>query len=95
MNLKLPRNDHLNKFENAMYDMIKNTELLSVRNAFQSKLKEIVMKVKSSGKIMVFADKTANVYEMLKEEYAKLINDNVAKMYQKRQQPLKRKSAKK
>ena len=78
-----------------MYDMIKNTELLSVRNAFQSKLKEIVMKVKSSGKIMVFADKTANVYEMLKEEYAKLINDNVAKMYQKRQQPLKRKSAKK
>ena len=44
---------------------------------------------------MVSADKTANVYEMLKEEYAKLINDNLAKMYQKRQQPLKRKSAKK
>ena len=31
---------------------------------------------------MVFADKTANVYEISKEEYAKLIND-VSKKYQK------------
>ena len=31
---------------------------------------------------MVFAHKTANVYEISKEEYAKLIND-VSKKYQK------------
>ena len=32
---------------------------------------------------MAFADKTANMYEMSKEEYAKFINDNVTKTYQK------------
>ena len=33
------------------------TELQSIRNIFQSKLKEDLKKVKSSGKIMVFATK--------------------------------------
>ena len=42
---------------------------------------------------MVFAEKTMNIYKMLKEGYAKLINDNVTKTSQKRH--LKRKSAKK
>ena len=32
---------------------------------------------------MTFADKTANMYEMSKEEYAKFIYDNVTKTYQK------------
>ena len=32
---------------------------------------------------MVFADKTTNMYEMSKDEYTKLINDNVTKTYQK------------
>ena len=61
-----------------MYDMIKNSDFRSVRNSFQSKLKEDLKKVQSSGKIMVFADKTAS-----KEKYARLINDNVTKTYQK------------
>ena len=57
--------------------MIKNIEFRSARNVFQSKLKEHLKKIKSSSKIMVFANKTANLYEMSKEEYTKLINDNV------------------
>ena len=32
---------------------------------------------------MVFADKATNMYEMSKDEYTKLINDNVTKTYQK------------
>ena len=31
---------------------------------------------------MAFADKTANSYEILKEEYNKFINNNVTKTYQ-------------
>ena len=83
MNLTLPPNDYLNEFENTMYVMIKNIEFRSFRNIFQSKLKKDLKKVKSWGKITVFADKATNMYEMSKEEYAKLINDYVAKTYQK------------
>ena len=82
-NLTPPPNDHLNEFENAVYNIIKNTAFRSVRNVFQSKLNKDLTKVKSSGKTMTFADKTANMYEMSKEEYAKFINDNVTKTYQK------------
>lgn len=45
-------------------------------------MEEDLKKFKSSDKIMVFADKTANKYKMSKEEYAKHLND-VTKMYQK------------
>ena len=82
-NLTPRPNDHLNELENAIFDMITNIEFRSVRNVFQSKLKEDLKKVKSSGKITVFADKIANMCEMSKEEYAKLINDNVTKTYKK------------
>ena len=88
-NMAPPPNEHLNKFENAMYDLIKNIEFRDNRNVFQTKLKEDLKKVKLSGKIMVFADKTTNMYEMSKDEYTKLINDNVTKTYQKRQHLLK------
>ena len=83
LNLTPPPNNHVNEFENAIYDIINSIELRSVRNIFQSILKEDSKKVKSSGKIMAFADKTANMYEMSKEEYGKLINDNVGKTYHK------------
>ena len=61
--------------------MIKNIEFRRVRKVFQSKLKEDLKKVKSSGKRMVFTYKIANMYEMSRKEYAKLINDNVTKTY--------------
>ena len=64
-----PPYNHLNEFENAMYNMKKNIKFRSLRNIFQSKLKEDLKKVKSSGKITVLADKTTNMYEMSKEEY--------------------------
>ena len=50
---------------------------------------------KLSGKILLFADKIANIYEMLKQEYAKLINDNVTKTQQKRTTSTKKKTEKK
>ena len=64
-----PPYNHLNEFENAMYNMKKNIKFRSLRNIFQSKLKEDLKKVKSSGKIMVLADKTTNMYGMSKEEH--------------------------
>ena len=33
--------------------------------------------------MLVFADKTTNLYEMSSDEYRKLLNDNITKTYQK------------
>ena len=70
----------------------KNIEFQGNKNNFQFKLKDDLKKVKTSGKIMVFADKTANMCEMSKEDYVKLINDNVTKKYQKKHFLLKQTS---
>ena len=48
-----------------------------------------------SGKILLFADKIANIYEMLKQEYAKLINDNATKTQQKKTTSTEKKTDKK
>ena len=90
-NLTPRPNDHLNELENAIFDLITNIEFRSVRNVFQPKLEEDLKKVKSSGKVTVFADKIANMCEMPKEEYAKLINKNATKTYQKTTTPTKKK----
>ena len=39
--------------------------------------------IQSSNDLLVFADKTANLYEMNKDQYNKLLHDNVTKSYQK------------
>ena len=71
------------------------TEFQGNRNNFQPKLKDDLKKVKTSGKIMVFADKTTNMYEMSKEDYVKLINDKkqhylLKQKSIKKQEPLQR-----
>ena len=72
--------------------MIKNLEFKTINNNFQSKMREDLRNVKTSGKLMVFADKTNNIYEILKDEYVKLVNDNVTKTYIKQHDILKLKS---
>ena len=52
-----------------------------VRNAFQDKLRRDVKSINSSKKVLVFADKTRNLYEMDKGQYEKLLRENVTKMY--------------
>ena len=91
-NLTPPPDDHLYEFEHATYEIIKNIEFQSVRNICQSKLNKDLKNVKSSGEIMLFAHKTTNMYKMLKEEYAKLIN--ATKTYTKTTTPTKKKTKK-
>ena len=40
-------------------------------------------KVRESGKIMVNADKTRNIYELKKEELEKTVIENITKIYKK------------
>ena len=54
-----------------------------MRNAFQDKLRRDVKRINSSKKVLVFADKTRNVYEMGRDQYEKLLRENITKTYRK------------
>ena len=85
------QNEYLNAFENDMYEMIRNTEFISVRNEFQEKLKQDLENIQSSKNILAFADKSTNLYELSKESYEKLLHDNIMQTYKKAPVNIKRK----
>ena len=58
-------------------------EFKPVRDQFQNKLKSDIEKVKRSNNVFVFADKTSNIYELSKDTYNKLLNENITKTYKK------------
>ena len=49
--------EHLNAFENNLYDQIQKVEFTNAQNTFQQKLKKGVKSIKSSNNMLVFADK--------------------------------------
>ena len=78
-----PPIEDLKPFEDDMFKMIENLRFKKVRNSFQDKLKRDVKKITSSDKVLVFADKSRNVYELEKPEYEKLLRGNITKSYRK------------
>ena len=78
-----PQNKHLKPFENDLYDMIRSIEFKPVKSQFLKKLKDDVSEIKNSQNLYVFADKTTNIYKMEKEDYGKLLKDNISKSYKK------------
>ena len=51
--------------------------------SLHSKLKNDVENIPSSKDMLIFADKTSNLYEMTSNQYRKLLQDNITKSYQK------------
>ena len=62
--ITLPPNEHLNAFENDLYDLIQKVEFTNVQNTFQQKFKKDNQSIKSSNNMLVFADKSTNIYEL-------------------------------
>ena len=58
------------KFRNTTYD-------------FQKHLKQDISGIKSSSDVLIFADKTNNIYKATPEQYKKLLKDNITKTYKK------------
>ena len=46
-------------------------------------MKEDISKIKASPNVLVFTDKTTNIYQVSLSKYKKLLNDNVTKTYKK------------
>ena len=78
-----PPIEDLKPFEDDMFKMIENLRFKKVRNSFQDKLKRDVKKINSSDKVLVFADKSRNVYKLEKPKYQKLLRENITKSYRK------------
>ena len=73
----------LKKFEEEVISIIHKIEFRTQKNDFQTKLREDIKNIKSSTDLLIFADKTNNIYKMDTEHYEKLLKDNITKDYKK------------
>ena len=70
--------DKLSKFEDDLMLMIKNIEFRNVSNTFQDQLRNDISKI-NTGKAIIPADKTHNLYKMEKGDYNKHLTENITK----------------
>ena len=78
-----PQIQVMKEFEKDIQTMIKSIKFRSLQNKFQRRLKEDLKLINSSKNIFLSADKTQNFYEITKEDYEKIIHENVIKKYKK------------
>ena len=71
----------LEPFEQDLYSLIKNVKFRDFDNEHLNMLKADIQKVKKSNKVVVQADKTQNMYLMVKSKFEKVVIDNVTKNY--------------
>ena len=81
---------YINALENDMYDMIRNVEFTNIRNEFLDHLNRDIESIRSSKNVLVFADKSTNLYELSRENYQKLLHDNITQTYKKAPKNAKR-----
>ena len=61
----------LKLFEEDMFEMIKKIEFRTVRNDFQTKLKQDINVIKKTPEIIISADKIQNKYTVSVDDYSK------------------------
>jgi len=81
-----PQHEQLNAFEDDMYELMRSVEFSNKRSIFQQKLSEDTSKLCDSGKVVVPADKTTNMYVMPPAYYEKLLRTMSLKPTNKREQ---------
>ena len=78
-----PQIPELKEFEEGMMSLIQSIKFNNNRNPFQTQLHTDVNKIKTDTKIFVAADKTNNFYKLEPDEYNKLLQQNITKVYKK------------
>ena len=78
-----PYSTKLSAFENDIFNLCKNLKFRKVFSKYQDHLKKSLNKLKQDEKIIVNADKTANLYKMDVEMYNKLLFESVTAKYKK------------
>jgi hypothetical protein len=85
-NNSVPHCNDLNKlkaFSDDFTKLISNIEYYKTNDPFQNRLRDDVNKIKSTKEVIVFADKSANLYKVPVTEYRKNLADNITKDYKK------------
>ena len=59
--------------------LVSNIEFRNINNDFQKKLKSDINEIKTCNKILVSADKSRNLYKLEKDQYQKLLKENITK----------------
>ena len=78
-----PECDLLKPFENALYLLIKSIEFRSCYSPFQKKLIHDVKTINKSNRLVIFSDKTRNLYFIDKKEYKQILQENITAKYRK------------
>ena len=81
--LPAPNLDQLHDFKQGLIKIAENIEFTKHSNPLQEKLKKDIEEIKSSDKVLIGADKTANFYKIKPEEYDKMLKENITKDYKK------------
>ena len=63
--------------------MIKNIQFRHINSTSQEQLKKDIQQIRQSNQLFVSADKSRNIYKMNKEDYEKLMHENITKTYKK------------
>ena len=78
-NFNPPKNKYLEKFEEDLITIVDNIQFRKIKSNFQNKLRKDIKTIKQSNKVIVAADKTTNYYKLDKNQYTKLLLDNITK----------------
>ena len=78
-----PQGELMEACEKEFLDVIPNIESRAVKDTFQKKWKEDILKIKQLRNVFVFADKR-NIYKMPEQQHKKILHDSVTKTYKKR-----------
>ena len=66
----------LERFEKYLFDIANSLKFRNTTDDFQKQLKEDVSSIISSSDVLIFADKTNNIYKATPEQYKKLLKEN-------------------
>ena len=78
-----PKNKHFNAFEANLYDIVRNIKFKRVSSEFQRKLSKDIKRINEDPLLFNTAVKTSNLYQLSKDNYNKLLTDNMTKSYKK------------
>ena len=73
----------LDNFEKDLFNVVTSLKFRKLNDIFQEKTKSDILDIKSSPNVLIFADKTSNIYKAAPQEYNKLLKDNITKSYNK------------
>ena len=73
----------IRKFEKDLYNIASSLKYRKSADDFQEQMNEDISSINSSPHVLLFVDKTNNIYKTPPEQYEKLLKKNVTKIYKK------------